>query len=245
MCYCANMYAGVVVLFIFLGKRCQEWISVVLCFSLMAFNFIHLLANFHLGHLWFILLSIRKCRLKNCTMIWCCIVISFVARQSCSPNICRCSQLCSGAILLLTLMFSGRNTHRRLCVRTCSLGGWYVGVSGSAHLWKGNTSTSWCPPKKTKTNYNPSVVLQIICFVFRRRLICHAGLYTTIQRAPHRPHSHYPSRFYRDQWWQLHADHCPSSKHGLQLPHPLPWWVLYQQTKPDIFFYVKMLSRFF
>lgn len=43
------------------GKRCQEWISVILCFSLMAFNFIHLLANFHLGHLWFILLSICKC----------------------------------------------------------------------------------------------------------------------------------------------------------------------------------------
>ncbi|KAK1897986.1 Transmembrane protein 189 [Dissostichus eleginoides] len=40
------------------GKRCQEWCSVVLCFSLMAFNFFHLLANFHLGHLWSILLSI-------------------------------------------------------------------------------------------------------------------------------------------------------------------------------------------
>ncbi|XP_041654870.1 transmembrane protein 189 [Cheilinus undulatus] len=46
----ANLYSP--------GKRCQEWISVILCFSLMAFNFIHLLANFHLGHLWSILLSI-------------------------------------------------------------------------------------------------------------------------------------------------------------------------------------------
>lgn len=48
----------------FPGKRCQEWISVILCFSLMAFNFIHLLANFHLGHSWFILLSICKCHRK-------------------------------------------------------------------------------------------------------------------------------------------------------------------------------------
>ncbi|MEQ2225199.1 Plasmanylethanolamine desaturase [Ilyodon furcidens] len=40
------------------GKRCQEWISVVLCFSLMAFNFIHLLANFHLGHVWYLQLGI-------------------------------------------------------------------------------------------------------------------------------------------------------------------------------------------
>lgn len=48
----------------FPGKRCQEWISVILCFSLMAFNFIHLLANFHLGHSWFILLSICKCQPK-------------------------------------------------------------------------------------------------------------------------------------------------------------------------------------
>lgn len=49
-----------VFLVLFSGKRCQEWISVILCFSLMAFNFIHLLANFHLGHLWFILLSIGE-----------------------------------------------------------------------------------------------------------------------------------------------------------------------------------------
>ncbi|PWA31795.1 hypothetical protein CCH79_00006516 [Gambusia affinis] len=40
------------------GKRCQEWISVILCFSLMAFNLIHLLANFHLGHVWYIQLGI-------------------------------------------------------------------------------------------------------------------------------------------------------------------------------------------
>uniref|UniRef100_UPI003AAA9D44 plasmanylethanolamine desaturase 1 isoform X2 n=1 Tax=Centroberyx gerrardi TaxID=166262 RepID=UPI003AAA9D44 len=46
----ANLYSP--------GKRCQEWISVVLCFSLMAFNFIHLLANFHLGHVWHIVLGI-------------------------------------------------------------------------------------------------------------------------------------------------------------------------------------------
>ncbi|TMS16262.1 Transmembrane protein 189 [Larimichthys crocea] len=46
----ANLYSP--------GKRCQEWISVILCFSLMAFNFIHLLANFNLGHLWSIVLSI-------------------------------------------------------------------------------------------------------------------------------------------------------------------------------------------
>ncbi|XP_031659694.1 plasmanylethanolamine desaturase 1 isoform X1 [Oncorhynchus kisutch] len=46
----ANLYSP--------GKRCQEWISVVLCFSLMAFNFCHLLVNFHLGHMWYILLGI-------------------------------------------------------------------------------------------------------------------------------------------------------------------------------------------
>ncbi|XP_030230608.1 plasmanylethanolamine desaturase 1 isoform X2 [Gadus morhua] len=40
------------------GKRCQEWISVILCFSLMAFNLLHLIANFHLGHVWFILLAV-------------------------------------------------------------------------------------------------------------------------------------------------------------------------------------------
>ncbi|CAL8319517.1 unnamed protein product [Merluccius merluccius] len=40
------------------GKRCQEWTSVLLCFSLMAFNFVHLLANFHFCHLWFILLAV-------------------------------------------------------------------------------------------------------------------------------------------------------------------------------------------
>uniref|UniRef100_A0A8B9GZB4 Lipid desaturase domain-containing protein n=1 Tax=Astyanax mexicanus TaxID=7994 RepID=A0A8B9GZB4_ASTMX len=40
------------------GKRCQEWISVVLCFALMAFNFFHLLAHFHLGHVWYIVLGI-------------------------------------------------------------------------------------------------------------------------------------------------------------------------------------------
>lgn len=49
----------------FPGKRFQEWLSVILCFSLMAFNFIHLLANFHLGHSWFILLSICRCRPKQ------------------------------------------------------------------------------------------------------------------------------------------------------------------------------------
>ncbi|KAJ8016837.1 hypothetical protein DPEC_G00011500 [Dallia pectoralis] len=46
----ANLYSP--------GKRCQEWISVVLCFSLMAFNFFHLFANFHLGHFWYILLCV-------------------------------------------------------------------------------------------------------------------------------------------------------------------------------------------
>uniref|UniRef100_A0A673XK91 Plasmanylethanolamine desaturase 1 n=1 Tax=Salmo trutta TaxID=8032 RepID=A0A673XK91_SALTR len=46
----ANLYSP--------GKRCQEWISVVLCFSLIAFNFCHLLALFHLGHMWYILLGI-------------------------------------------------------------------------------------------------------------------------------------------------------------------------------------------
>ncbi|XP_030230535.1 plasmanylethanolamine desaturase 1 isoform X1 [Gadus morhua] len=46
----ANLYSP--------GKRCQEWISVILCFSLMAFNLLHLIANFHLGHVWFILLAV-------------------------------------------------------------------------------------------------------------------------------------------------------------------------------------------
>uniref|UniRef100_A0A4W5KYL9 Plasmanylethanolamine desaturase 1 n=1 Tax=Hucho hucho TaxID=62062 RepID=A0A4W5KYL9_9TELE len=46
----ANLYSP--------GKRSQEWISVVLCFSLIAFNFCYLLANFHLGHMWYILLGI-------------------------------------------------------------------------------------------------------------------------------------------------------------------------------------------
>lgn len=73
--------------FSFLGKRCQEWISVVLCFSLMAFNFIHLLANSHLGHLWYILFSICKYRLQNCRMIWCCI-ISFVVFPGAAVQTC-------------------------------------------------------------------------------------------------------------------------------------------------------------
>lgn len=40
-------------------------------------------------------------------------------------------------ICLHKLMFSGRNTHCRLCVRICSLGGWHVGICGFTHLWKG------------------------------------------------------------------------------------------------------------
>lgn len=77
--YCAKVYAGV---FLSAGKRCQEWISVILCFSLMAFNFIHLLANFHLGHLWYILLSICKYWLiTNCIML--CYHCHF---QSLGPN---------------------------------------------------------------------------------------------------------------------------------------------------------------
>ncbi|XP_048096860.1 transmembrane protein 189 [Alosa alosa] len=43
----ANLYSP--------GKRCQEWVSVVLCFSLMAFNLVHLLTNFHFSHFWSIL----------------------------------------------------------------------------------------------------------------------------------------------------------------------------------------------
>ncbi|TNM86700.1 hypothetical protein fugu_006930 [Takifugu bimaculatus] len=93
------------------GKRCQEWISVILCFSLMAFNFIHLLANFHLGHLWFILLSIL-----------------------------------AG---ILTADFASGLVH------------WGADTWGSVDL--------------------P---------VFRK------GLHTPVQRAPHRPHSHHPSRFH-------------------------------------------------
>ncbi|MCI4380737.1 hypothetical protein PGIGA_G00243370 [Pangasianodon gigas] len=50
----ANLYSP--------GKRCQEWISVILCFTLMAFNFFYLLAHFHLGHVWHILLGIGECR---------------------------------------------------------------------------------------------------------------------------------------------------------------------------------------
>ncbi|TRY57621.1 hypothetical protein DNTS_021055 [Danionella cerebrum] len=40
------------------GKRCQEWISVLLCFTLMAFNFCYLVTYFYLGHSWYILLGI-------------------------------------------------------------------------------------------------------------------------------------------------------------------------------------------
>ncbi|CAM4716139.1 unnamed protein product [Leuciscus chuanchicus] len=40
------------------GKRCQEWLSVLLCFTLMAFNFCYLVTYFHLGHIWYILLGI-------------------------------------------------------------------------------------------------------------------------------------------------------------------------------------------
>lgn len=61
--------------------------------------------------------------------------------------------------------------------------------------------------------------------------MCLPGLYTTISWAPHRPHCHHPSWFYWDQWWQLHADHSPTSKHGLQLSHPLPWWGSHLQTE--------------
>lgn len=44
--------------------------------------------------------------------------------------------------LFLTPYSSGRNTHGRLCFRTRSLGGRYMGISGSTHLWKGNISMS-------------------------------------------------------------------------------------------------------
>ncbi|RXM95591.1 Transmembrane protein 189 [Acipenser ruthenus] len=40
------------------GKRCQEWVCVVLCFSLMAFDFYMLLTSFHLEHTPLLLLGI-------------------------------------------------------------------------------------------------------------------------------------------------------------------------------------------
>ena len=55
-----NAEDGIHVLLYIQGKRCQEWISVVLCFSLMAFNLMHLIVNFHFGHVWFILLAVGK-----------------------------------------------------------------------------------------------------------------------------------------------------------------------------------------
>lgn len=61
-CNCKTSYIppNVGALSLLTGKRFQEWVSVLLCFSLMAFNFIHLLANFHLGHSWSILLGIGE-----------------------------------------------------------------------------------------------------------------------------------------------------------------------------------------
>ncbi|XP_053359620.1 transmembrane protein 189 [Clarias gariepinus] len=46
----ANLYSP--------GKRCQEWISVILCFTLMAFNFFYLVTHVHLSHVWYILLGV-------------------------------------------------------------------------------------------------------------------------------------------------------------------------------------------
>lgn len=107
--------------FYFLGKRCQELISVILCFSLMAFNFIHLLANFHLGHLWGILLGIGE---QHDPKLF---------------NVLLCCQWLTQSlpVLLHKFLFSGGDTHSWLCIRTCSLGSWYVGISGSAHRRKG------------------------------------------------------------------------------------------------------------
>ncbi|XP_036386264.1 plasmanylethanolamine desaturase-like [Megalops cyprinoides] len=46
----ANLYSP--------GKRCQEWICVILCFFLMAFNLTNLLMHFHTSHTWNIILGI-------------------------------------------------------------------------------------------------------------------------------------------------------------------------------------------
>lgn len=93
----------------FPGKRCQEWISVILCFSLMAFNFIHLLANFHLGHLWFILLSVCECHRK---------------RTQCSVD-CGC---CSG---VLPPSFQWRGYSRQTLLQDSFTGGPTLGAQWS------------------------------------------------------------------------------------------------------------------
>lgn len=87
----------------------------------MAFNFIHLLANFHLGHLWFILLSICK---------W--------LRPRPRPRPRRRAPVPDPFLQLCLLpVFSGRDPHRRLRFRTRPLGGRHLGVGGSARLWEG------------------------------------------------------------------------------------------------------------
>ena len=44
---------------------------------------------------------------------------------------------------ILFFTFSGRNTNGRLCIRPCSLGSWYMGISRTPHIWKGKYTFSW------------------------------------------------------------------------------------------------------
>uniref|UniRef100_A0A8C4X7S8 Plasmanylethanolamine desaturase 1 n=1 Tax=Erpetoichthys calabaricus TaxID=27687 RepID=A0A8C4X7S8_ERPCA len=46
----------------FSRKRFQEWISVILCFFLLIFNFCHLLVHFHTDHISFMLTGVGKMR---------------------------------------------------------------------------------------------------------------------------------------------------------------------------------------
>ena len=45
--------------------------------------------------------------------------------------------------ICLISTFSGRNTDGRLCIRPCSLGSWFMGISRTPDIWKGKYQLRW------------------------------------------------------------------------------------------------------